>query len=47
MKYGIKKARGRPKVDYKIRNLNAITPKGYVLHKVSSKNKQAVYKRVY
>lgn len=42
MAYSIKK-RGRPKNDYKVRNVEAITPKGFKFHSV--KGKKIIYKR--
>lgn len=43
MAYKIKIKKGRPKVDYKVRDVDGITPKGFEFHEV--RGKKIVYKR--
>ena len=43
MAYKLKNKKGRPREDYKIRNLEGITPKGFTFEKVEGKT--AIYKR--
>lgn len=46
MTYKIKKSKGRPKVAYKIRCVDGITPKGFVFKEYSRKKRALIYKRV-
>jgi len=46
MVYKIKKAKGRPRVTYKIRCVDGITPKGFVFKGYSRKKKALIYKRI-
>jgi len=43
MAYKLNQKKGRPREDYKIRNVDGITPKGFVFEKVDGK--KIIYKR--
>jgi hypothetical protein len=45
MAYKIKKSKGRPREEYKIRGIKGFTPKGFTFHKINSKKKNIVFKR--
>jgi len=39
-----KKAKGRPKAEFKIRGIKGITPKGFKFHKINIKKRRLVFK---
>jgi hypothetical protein len=45
MAFKLKRKRGRPSVDVKIRSVDGITPSGYSFVKYDKKSKSLVYKK--
>jgi hypothetical protein len=46
MAYTIKRSRGRPQAETKMRSFEYITPKGFRFAKVDRKNNQFVFKKL-
>lgn len=45
MTYKIKRSKGRPKADFKVRGIKGFTPKGFIFHKIHKNKKAIVFKR--
>jgi hypothetical protein len=46
MAYNIKRGRGRPQSETKMRSFNYVTPRGFKFSKVDRKNGQFVFKKL-